>query len=291
MRNTIVAGFCALAGLGGCKNDNGVHLALSGAIATTVGDFDNVAAPFDRMVVDHDEYEGLISTATWSHTYNPDNEALKVEGLLGTQNDLLNFGTVLVASGTRGLGLRQYNGLDPDDEFVSDPDALQRTKAFVNRKGNLVVTDWAYDLVEQTWPDVIEFLGDDTVYDDAQSGQIQSISAEITDDTLASALNMDHLAINYDFSNWAVIESVDESKATVLARGDITYDRRDGNGPQTLTGVPLLVLFQPQGAEAGKVLFSTFHFDAQTPGVIDQILRTEVANFTEHATDPVAPIQ
>jgi hypothetical protein len=289
MRIFTVLGLAAIGVLGGCTGEQEFILTTGGSIATTAGDFDNVGAPFDRMVIDHDEYEGLISTATWSTDYNPDNEALKVEGLLGSDNQLVNFGTAFIASGTRGLGLREYNGLDPDDQFLIDPDSAGRVKAFVTRKGHLVATDWAYDLVEQTWPDAIEFFGDDTVYDDAQVGEIQTVSAEITNDGLAEALGMDHLAVNYDFSNWSVIESVDENKVTVLLRGDVTYRVRDGEGTETLTGVPLLVSFQPEGQDKGNVMFSTFHLDAQTPAVIDTLLNTVVAEFDDHSDDPVAP--
>lgn len=279
----------AAVGLTGCTRDDGLKSIFGDSIATTAGDFDDVGAPFDRMVVNHEEYEGLISVATWDPDYNPDNVALKVETLLGGA-DLNEHRMVFVASGTRGLGKRQYNGLDPDDQLVSDPAVAERLQAYVRNGGSVLVTDWAYDLVEAAWPDLIDFYGEDTEYDAAQVGMIGTVSADITDERLSDKLGMSVMAVDYDFSNWGVIESVDENDVTVWARGDISYRERDGEGERNLTDVPLLVSAFPEGPGAGRVVVSTYHLDAQTPQVVDDMLRVVVDNFEEHADDPLEPI-
>jgi hypothetical protein len=280
---------CGLALLAACKQENELIGRNSGLIATTVGDFDDVGAPFDRMVVDHQAYEGLISTATWDDTYNPDNVTLKVETLFGTGQEIDKFGTVFVASGTRGLGLRQYNGLDPDSEFVADPYVIGEIQ---NYKGTLVCTDWSYDLIEQAFPDFLDFLGDDTTFDAAQAGDIGVVPANVLDDRLVEAIGEDVMSVNFDFSNWAVMESLDEDNVDVWLEADqISYRVRDGEGEQTLNDVPLLVSFTPNGPEGIRIVFSSFHIDAQTPAVMDQLLRTVVGKFDEKKDDPVAPIE
>src|SRR5690606_9258211 len=44
-------------------------------------------------------------------------------------------------------------------------------RSFVEGGGTVYATDWAYDVVEQIWPDQIEFAGDDLVPDAAQMGE------------------------------------------------------------------------------------------------------------------------
>jgi hypothetical protein len=280
----------ALAGAG-CKPENNLTPMIDGSIAITAGDFDDVQQPFNRMVVNTEGYEGLISSATWDDDYNPANNSLKVEDLIGLGNDIVEHQLVLFASGTRGMGKRQYNGLQPDDQFVADPNVASQLQAKVGGMGVLVMTDWAYDLAEQAYPDYVEYLGDDTDYDAAQTGEIGNVTATVTDERLAEAIGAETAVLRYDFSNWAVIEGVDEDKVTVWMRGDVTYRVRDGEGgTQSLTDVPLLVSYQPEGLEKGSVVVSTFHFDAQTPELTDQILRVVVGNFEEQAYAPVDPL-
>lgn len=288
--NRVIAVSLLVGGLVACKSDQDIILTIDGSIATTAGDFDDVAAPFNRMVVAHDDYEGLISTATWDDEYDAANIRLKVEDLIGEGNDIANHQLVVVASGTRGLGARAYNGLEPDDRFVADEDALARTRALVKRGGVLMTTDWAYDLPEQAWPDFVDYLGDDNAFDDAQTGEIADVTATVAEQELADALGMEQLVLRYDFSNWGVIESVDDD-VTVWLRGDVQYRLRDGSGVMSLPDVPLLVSFQPEGGDKGTVVVSTFHLDAQTPAVIEEILRTVLGDLDEQADAPVEPIQ
>ena len=137
----------------GCTIDTPLTPMIDGSIAVTAGDFDDVQQPFNRMVVRTQAYEGLISSATWDDQYDPANNALKVEDLIGQGNDIVNHGLIVFASGTRGLGARSYDGLEADDKFVADADAKARVTRSVSVGSVLLMTDWAYDLAERTWPD------------------------------------------------------------------------------------------------------------------------------------------
>jgi hypothetical protein len=293
-RNVVgTVGLLLLAG-SGCKNEGNLIGTLGDDIAVTQGDFDDVAAPFNRLVVAHESYEGIIAAATWDDEFDPANNALKVETLFSDGQEIAGYDTIFVASGTRGFGLRRYNGLDPDDSLVKDEFVIDAVTNFVARGGNLVVTDWAYDLVEACWPDAIEFLGDDATFDAAQAGEIGNVTASISQekeaDLLRERLGTDTVSVRFDFSNWAVIEEV-SNDVTVWETADITYRERNGEGTQSLSGVPILVSFAPNGADKGKVVFLSYHIDAQTEAVIDDTLRTVVGEFEEDRDKPVAPIE
>ena len=143
--------------------------------------------------------------------------------------------------------------------------------------GVLVVTDWAYDLVEQSWPNEIDFEGDDTVYDAAQTGEIGRVSADIVDPEVADALGYSTMGVTYDYSNWAVIQSV-APDVRVIVQGSPQY-HPDGQTTEQLTDKPLMVAFQPNNA-SGKVVFTTFHIDAQNAEIMDALIQAVVGNFS-----------
>lgn len=267
----------------GCS-DQEFLVRLNNSVAVTVGDFDEVAAPLNRMVVKHTDYDGVISTTTWDTSYSG-SSALTVEGLFGDLKEMMQHDAIFVASGTRGMGERQYNGLSEDNQIVASPEAVENVREFVARGNTLLVTDWGYDLVEATWPEYITFSGEEIGLDAAQRGAEGDIQAVVTDEVLSTAIETDSIELSYNFSNWAVIESVRED-VRVLMRGDVSYLDSSGVGTVSLSQVPLLVQFEPPGGLEGQVVFSTFHMDAQNAFVIDETLRTVVGRFKEN--DPEA---
>jgi hypothetical protein len=279
----LTAGLC-----GACNNERGFSFRDVDSVAVTIGDFDNVQEPFNRMVVDTTRYDGIISTATWVED-EEDFQAptLDVETLfLSERNqELRSHGVVFVASGTRGFGEREYNSLQPDDGIVSSEIAQENAEGFVRQGGVLWLTDWSYDLIPRTFPDQIDFLGDESQLDAAQRGDIGRITARVVDEDLAAALETDQLSLEYNFSNWAVIESVaDDSDVRVWLRGDVTYRDGSGEGTRNLTDVPLLVSVRTGGEGRGELVYSTFHLDAQNGAVIDTMLQTIVGDFDLEST-------
>ena len=266
----------------GCKNDNQLSARRNDSIGVTIGDFDNVAEPLNRMVVRHTAYEGVISTTTWDPDYDRDLAALSVEGLLSNADELFEHDAVFVASGTRGLGERQYNGLAEDNQLVTNEEIIANVQEYVEKGNTLLVTDWGYDLIEAAWPEYITFVNDDQVLDSAQRGDIGDVVASVTDQLLRSSLETDTLNLNFNFSNWAVIESVDDSMVEVLMQGDVDYLTVGGDGVISQPDTPLLVRFMPTGSGDGQVVFASFHLDAQNDYAIDQMLRTVVGEFKEN---------
>ncbi|MEZ4317493.1 MAG: hypothetical protein R3F61_08310 [Myxococcota bacterium] len=260
-----IAALLGLALLPGCI-ENSFSTRPTNSIAVTYGDFDDLTESLDRLLVQHGIYEGLISNATWTDDDigGIPVEALFLEGEMGLHD------AVFVASGTRGLGKTVYNANRPDDLLIADEDTHRIARTYVRANKSFLLTDWAYDLAEQSWPDAIEFLGDDTEFDAAQKGNIGTVVARVTDDRLAEALGMDQVVIDYNYSNWAVIEDVGED-TTVWLRGDVEY--WNGDGWSVLEDAPLLVSFEPY-AGTGRVVVMTFHANAQTPAVTDTLLET-----------------
>jgi hypothetical protein len=247
------------------------------SIAVVTGDFDDVAEPLDRLLLDHTPYDGIISNAVWDPAYDSASAQLTIEGLFADSGELGQHGWLFVASGARGLGGTVYNGVAPDNQLVDNPAVQGRIVDYVNRGNTLVVTDWAYDLVEACWPDAVDFLGDDTTRDEAQLGEVETVIADVTDDRLEETTGNTQLSIHYNFSNWAVIRGI-SSDVDVWLRGDVHWRTPSDGSVQRLVDAPLLVSFTPEGG-TGRVVVATFHLDAQNDPVADEITNTVFGPF------------
>ncbi len=156
---------------------------------------------------------------------------------------------------------------DGSDAAGSVPAVLAALQAYVEGGGTIVVTDWSYDLVEQIWPDKVEFLGNDDYVDDAQRGETGMVSADVVDEDLASRLGQSTVQVSFDLMEWPVIESTG-SDTTVLLRGDVTY--REGQQTTNLSDKPLLVSFT---AGSGTVWLSSFRFGPNTETTGKEVVR------------------
>ncbi len=155
-----------------------------------------------------------------------------------------------------------FNGGHLEEDIIYDTDASDtaavhtqiRTNidAYVNDGGVVYGSDWAYDTIEGIWPDRIEWVGDDTLPNDAQTGEYDSVSATITDEAMAAWLGTNTLRVEYDLPVWPPIESTAGS-VTSHVRGSVSY--RSGTETFALADVPLLVSFT---SGEGRVVFSTF---------------------------------
>lgn len=273
----------------GCPTENEFLAKPFESIAVVSGDFDNMEQSLDRLEVAYQLYDGFICCAAYDPDIDPEVIALESETLFTGKLD--SGGTELgvhdalfVNSGARGFGRIRYNGLEADDSLVSDEEVLLAVLDFVSRGRTLVVSDWSYDLVERSWPDKIEFYGDDEVLDDAQAGNPGRITGRITEDLLKVNMGGDTVSLDYNFSNWSVIESVGEG-VTVYVRGDIEYRISETEGYGTLEQVPLLVGFTHG---SGQVLLSTFHWNSQSAGVTDTMLTTILERLDPGNADEVS---
>ena len=273
--------------LAGCVNDQGIYSSSVDAIAVTLGDFDEVAAPLDRAQATYTEYDGAISSLTWDPTRDTSGMSLTVETLVANEDELSNYDLVFMASGTRGLGDRVYNGIDDDDDILLNQEYLDNVEAWVRRGNVLVCTDCSYDLIEAIWPEAATFLGDDDTPDDAQRGALDHyISADVQTDGLVNAIGSDTANIDMDYSNWAIIDDVSDD-AVVLLTGDAAYRDTTGEGDIPLEDIPLMFSY-PVG-NGGLVVYASFNLGAQNGNMIDPLL-TEILGEYNTETESEAPV-
>ncbi len=262
--------------------ENGLAERKLDSLAVVLGDFDDVGTALSRMGVGVTEYDGFVVQATYEAEEGRTRRGevgLSLEQLL-TRDDTSGraeiqlYQAVFINSGSRGLNAWRYDNLfEPDDSVLTDADALESLCGFVNGGETLVLSDWAYDAVEACWPDAVNFFGDeggesgDT--DAAQTGEASSlVSADVVSPELVERVGSDTVSLAYDFSNWAVITSVGP-ETEVLLSGAVRYQPSSGESFQTLVDVPLLVRFTHN---KGQVVYSTFHWAAQPPGLTDALL-------------------
>jgi hypothetical protein len=259
----------------GCKNENNVKSIAIDALAVTAGDFDRLEETLIRADIQHTVFEGYIRSPLYeADDVDPTLMNPKAEELFtGTDEDgypvMSEFDAILVNSGTRGLGAYVYNDVDTDDAFLGDPRVTANLADFMKGNRTLVVTDWAYDLVESNWPEKIQFYDEDLGYDAAQAGVSTEVTAEVVDTGLADLLGANVLTLDFGgFSAWTVISSVDPS-VEVYIQADVEVRDSGGQGAVTLRDVPLLVGFE---TGSGRVVYSAFPWKAQSPGLADTLL-------------------
>lgn len=265
---------CALLWASGCKNEQNLAELHFEAIAAVTGDFDEVEATLTRLDIGNTKYEGYIDRAVYDTEVRPEAISLKAERLFQYEEDGIaeidRYDAVFVNSGARGFGAWVYNSTAPDNSLVTDAATLEHVRAYVDNGGTLVVSDWAYDLVEAIWPDAIDFARDDAVLDDAQCGTSEAVTATVINaDIQQQLLDNPTVELAYDYSYWTVVASVADDVDVHLV-GDLSYRESGAVGDVELTGAPLLVSFQTEGG--GLVVYSTFHWRAQRAEVTEGVL-------------------
>lgn len=147
----------------------------------------------------------------------------------------------------------------PQDE----PAVLANVKDFVLQGGSLYMSDYAWVLGEWSFPDKVEWYGNDdptSMGDDGSPQVIPSgtrVTATVVDGTLANYLGKTTLPIVFDQGPQIAPESV--------ANGAFAHVVADISVPLTLSvqGAPLTLSYVPADG-AGRVIYTNFHNDAQT---------------------------
>ncbi len=263
----------------GCNSDQEIKALRWDDVAMISGDFDHMGASLIRLGIDYTEFEGFISQAVYNPELDPDAFQLTAEYLLEGETEsgglvMNEYDVLFINSGTRGLGDLEYNSMDSDATFVSNPQIAENLYSFTSKGHSLVLSDWAGDLIESAWPDAIQFARETTCdstegcWDIGQAGVSTSVVARVTDDLLQQQLGTDSVTLQFDFTYWTVMESVDDD-VDVYLRGDVEYRLSDSEGYATLEDVPLLVGFNAGG---GRVIFSSFHWHSQNADMADILL-------------------
>lgn len=136
-------------------------------------------------------------------------------------------------------------------------DVQANLRSHVESGGYLYVSDWSSTYVDEIWPEAIQFVSPD-----AQIGYEGTVRGDIVDSELAAAMGTDEMDITFDLGAWVVIDSVGVG-TRVHVQGDVQTEQ----GP--MSDRPLTVSFTPGD---GKVIYTSFHNEAQTTSDMDHIL-------------------
>jgi hypothetical protein len=120
---------------------------------------------------------------------------------------------------------------------------LENLRAYVEKGGTIYALDWAYDVIQRTYPDAVKFIGDEAQPDAAQAGVAGLVEATIMDQSLAETMEKETISINFRLAEWPVIEST-SSSTSVHISADVDLSIPEGDF--VLTDAPLL-LSQKQG--------------------------------------------
>jgi hypothetical protein len=136
--------------------------------------------------------------------------------------------------------------------------ARRNLRTYIEQGGGLYVSDWAYSVVEQVFPDRIDFFGEDDTHDAAEMGVGGTYHARVLDAGLGDYLEQsgfprDAVDIDFSFQAGSIITGVSAGVTTFLA-ADMQY--RTDAPDAILEDTPITVGFR-EGR--GRVIFTSFH--------------------------------
>ena len=220
-------------------------------VAVVTGDFDDFSLVLDSLGIDSYELiNGKIGDELMDFLLNP--------------GEMSQFDMIVFNGGHIEQGII-YDVEDPSNAVPAE--IRSNIMNYVAAGGSVYATDWAYDVVEQIWPDRLDFLGTDQVPDDAQRGVTQAVDASVANQVLAEFLGEDRLSIQYDLPVWPLIEKAD-ALTSVHLLGNPIYRWQDAE--YTLSSSPLLVSFSGGG---GKVIYSTFRYSANLDDQMSKLMQ------------------
>jgi len=159
-----------------------------------------------------------------------------------------------------------------------EQDMRWNLKNFVLAGGSIYASDLAHPYVEGTFPDAVDFWGEDDLpsYTMAPDGPQnawgqQQVPAVIVDPVLASYVGLTNFTVEYGAGPLIHVDEPGEG-TTVHVQGTVKVEC-----PDCLFGLPkkdsgpLVLSFSPT-EEAGRVIFTTFHNDEQADELMLKIL-------------------
>ncbi|TVQ94040.1 MAG: hypothetical protein EA397_02710 [Deltaproteobacteria bacterium] len=236
--------------------DQQVHFVRTGEdlVVPEPSCFDPEAMNIAVIVGAYDDMERMLDSMGFlNYTIIDGSDADELRAFLSDGANLEPYDVLFFNGGIIEEGII-YNTSDPSDP--TPPLVHQVLGDYVWEGGSLVASDWSYDVVEQVWPDAIDFLGDDNVPNAAQLGEYGTVNAVVTDDSVADFIGQSSLTIEYDLPVWPPIVNV-EDYVSVHMRGNVSY--REGTQSQQLEDSPLMVSFS---GGRGRVAFATFRVAA-----------------------------
>jgi hypothetical protein len=156
-------------------------------------------------------------------------------------------------------------GMDEDWLYSGTEQVTANLAQFVEAGHSLYASDWAFLMVEATFPQAIDFYGDDDFPFDAYGGDEGTLQVDVVDPTMQDILGSTVADVHYDLAGWVMAVGA-ETSAEVLVKGSPVslWD------PHPLEDAPLAVRFH---AGEGRVVFTTFHNEPQITSDMELMLR------------------
>lgn len=225
---------------------------ISGDIAVVTGDFDDMAAVLQEVGID-------------SFTIIDGRDTAGLVEFLRSVDNLTPYQTVYFAGGHVEEDV--IYDTDGSDAAGNVPVVLGAIREYVMNGGKVVGSDWSYDVIEQVWPDKVDFLGDDNVANAAQLGIPMNVNASVVDAGLTAAVGADTMQVDFDLDAWPVVESVGDG-VTVLQKGDVTW--RFGMDTSDESAKPLALTF---AVGDGSVVLTAWRMASNTDGKGGKVIR------------------
>jgi hypothetical protein len=218
------------------------------------GQYDRIEDVLDRMGLQNvDLHDGVPITLNWA------------EALFQTQAIIDGYDVVFINCGVEELELAR--GLSAN--------AVRNIRRYVEQGGSLYVSDWAYEIIEQAFPEKIDFFGPDDEHDGAQVAIGGDYPTRVVDPELAATVG-DTIDIDFQFQLGTVVSQVADD-VTIYLEADMQYRKELGGQviADVLTDTPITVGFRHG---LGKVIYTSFHQeqDESLDGPEDAVLRSLV---------------
>jgi len=89
-----------------------------------------------------------------------------------------------------------------------DTDAIvDNLRSYVTNGGTIYAVDWAYDVIELTFPEAIDFSGSDETPDAAQQGLSGTLDASVDDEGLSEWVQSTSIPVEFHLAEWPVVEA------------------------------------------------------------------------------------
>ena len=152
-----------------------------------------------------------------------------------------------------------FNGGFTEEGVISDDVLINNVRNYVEAGGTIIVSDWAYDLVETMFPDKMTFVGDDTI--EVSEGDAGLIDCRIVDPNMANSIGTDEIQVEFDLPLFPPVLFADPS-VSIHMTGNVEYldpNPIDGVDVAQANRSPVLVSF---AHGAGKVVFLSFRIES-----------------------------
>lgn len=177
---------------------------------------------------------------------------------LQSADNLAEYDAVLFAGGH--IEEDVFYDTDGTDTEGRVPRVLDAVRSYVESGGRVFATDWSYDVVEQIWPDQVDWVGDDNSPNVAQLGEPGAVRASIRDDGMQEAVGANELQVQFALDTWPIAESAADG-VTVYQKGDAPW--RFGMEEGITSAAPLALSFT---AGKGAVVYTSWTLDANAQG-------------------------